>query len=152
MNTENIARGWALIAEGAEMISMAYAAIEPPAHAGEAPVRSSAEVSPSSVGHPAPELPPSFEDLPPEESEAPARGERNYRGADPATAVSDVSLGYCPDHKTPWTIQPAGVSRTTGEPYDSFWKCAEKTDGKRCQRKPYRAWQDSHKIPAATAA
>lgn len=82
------------------------------------------------------DLPPSLDDLPPEEwVEAPA-------------PVAASPLGQCPVHHVAWTIKPAGTSKA-GKPYGAFWKCAERDGDEYCDKKPTRAWQDSHKIPAA---
>lgn len=46
----------------------------------------------------------------------------------------------CPDHKMPMYRKtvPAGVSKSTGKPYDAFetWACDGKTDGQWCRYKP----------------
>lgn len=47
--------------------------------------------------------------------------------------------GECPDHRTPWQLKPAGVSKA-GKPYSAFYSCGGKTDGQYCKRKPSIAW------------
>lgn len=39
---------------------------------------------------------------------------------------------YCETHDVPLTVQPAGNSKQ-GKPYNAFWKCPEKVDGKFCK-------------------
>lgn len=38
----------------------------------------------------------------------------------------------CPTHDLEWTLQPGGVSKRTGKPYNAFWKCPERG----CDAKP----------------
>lgn len=42
--------------------------------------------------------------------------------------------GRCPVHNAPWRTVPAGVSKTTGKPYDEFQACPERG----CREKPGR--------------
>lgn len=43
----------------------------------------------------------------------------------------------CPVHGIPFVMQPGGVSKKTGKPYNGFWKCNGKNpDGSYCQQKP----------------
>jgi hypothetical protein len=46
----------------------------------------------------------------------------------------------CPQHSQPWKLVPAGVSKTSGNPYDAFWACPERG----CKVKPTKAWQMRH--------
>lgn len=41
---------------------------------------------------------------------------------------------HCPDHNQAWKRVPAGVSKTTGEPYDSFVCCPVRG----CRQKPQK--------------
>jgi hypothetical protein len=61
-------------------------------------------------------------------------------------------LGQCPTHQKAWTVKPGGVSKA-GKPYGAFWKCGEKDESTRsgfCDKKPVKAWEDTH--PASAAA
>jgi hypothetical protein len=60
----------------------------------------------------------------------------------------DTSEGFCPDHGMAWVLQPGGFSKTTGKPYDAFWKCPSK-DQPFCKRKPSQAWASAHEGDAA---
>lgn len=122
-DTARIARGWALIAEGAMEISLAF---EQPA-AGSAP-------------RPAPAA--FDDDLPPlTDEDAPRAAEKPQNAA----------LGVCPVHRTAWTVKAGGISKN-GKPYKPFWKCSGKTDGAFCNEKPVKGWADSHPIPLDVAA
>lgn len=58
--------------------------------------------------------------------------------------------GVCPNHRTPWTVKPAGVSKA-GKAYAAFHKCDGKNpDGTYCGAKPDFAWVKAH--PAAAPA
>jgi hypothetical protein len=138
MNTERLARGWDLIAEGAAEIALAYRAIEQPA---------------AGVGTPPParaSAPADFpDDLPPlTDDDAPGYQPKGANVQD--QHVANV-LGQCPTHQKPWTIKPSGVSKA-GKPYNAFWKCGEKDESTRsgyCDKKPVKAWQDANQLPAA---
>jgi hypothetical protein len=126
-------RGWALIAEGAEEISLAYAAMAQP-------------------GARVPSQPPA-DDLPPlTDDDAPDMTTHSF-GREVAERVGgqvipDTALGVCPVHGKPWTTAKAGVSKKTGKPYAAFWKCSEKDGDKFCNEKPMRVWADTHPIAA----
>jgi hypothetical protein len=60
----------------------------------------------------------------------------------------DTSEGFCPDHGMAWVLQPGGFSKTTGKPYDAFWKCPSK-EQPFCKRKPSQAWASAHEGDAA---
>lgn len=148
IDAEKLARGWGLIAEGAMEISLAYSAIEPagarpavPDSVPTAPAAGAAGVPPASA---APTTP-SFDELPPEGFDV---------SATPALAPQvDAGLGKCPVHGKRWSIKPAGISPRTKEPYDAFYRCAEKDeDGGYCKQKPQKIWRDTHPIPGAAAA
>lgn len=65
----------------------------------------------------------------------------------PSTVTPDLALkaaiifaaGECPEHRTPWTLRPEGVSKA-GKPYAAFWTCFGKTDGQFCRHKPSPEW------------
>lgn len=125
-------RGWALISEGSQMISLAYAAIQQPAAAGASapsPARSAA--------------PADYDDYDPLMGDAPLPEVR-------ASHVETV-LSQCPDHQRPWTIKAAGVGKN-GKPYQAFWRCAMKNGDTWCAKKPVKAWVDSHPIEEGAAA
>lgn len=129
MNTQKIARGWALIAEGAMELSLAYESIDSsaPGHG--------AGVDTGAAGASA--------DSPP----------RSAAPADiPLKAQVDAGLGVCPIHGVPWTVKPAGVSPKTKKPYSAFWKCAERDDNGFCDERPQPIWKDNHPIRAGAAA
>jgi hypothetical protein len=65
----------------------------------------------------------------------------------PQPAAADDG-GVCPDHGTPWTLQPGGVSKHTQKEYDPFWKCGAKTNGAYCKQKPSKAWAARHETAA----
>ena len=48
------------------------------------------------------------------------------------TAAQNTSPGLCPVHRLPWKSVPAGVSKRTGKPYDSFASCPERG----CDQRP----------------
>ena len=48
--------------------------------------------------------------------------------------------GLCPDHDQAWELKPAGISKATGKPYNAFWSCSGRTDGKFCKNKPSLDW------------
>jgi hypothetical protein len=142
-DTARIARGWALIAEGAQEISLAFE--QPAAGAGiPSPVRAPAPVDPQRW-HKESDLP----DLPPlTDDDAPGYQPKGANVQD--QHVANV-LGQCPTHQKPWTIKPSGVSKA-GKPYSAFWKCGEKDESTRsgyCDKKPVKAWQDANQLPAA---
>jgi len=61
--------------------------------------------------------------------------------------AADPVLSVCPNHGTPWSIKPAGVSKTTGKAYNAFYKCDGKNpDNSYCTKKPTREWADAHPI------
>jgi hypothetical protein len=144
VNTERIARGWDLIAEGAAEIALAYRAIEQPA-AGVGtppPARASAPAG-SRIAGPDDDLPPLYDE---EDEPGGSIVGRNVQDQH----VANV-LGQCPTHQKPWTIKPSGVSKA-GKPYSAFWKCGEKDESTRsgyCDKKPVKAWQDANQLPAA---
>lgn len=126
MNTEKIARGWALIAEGAMELSLAYESIEPAAARAAVP------------------------------DSVPTAPVDRAAGAPPSAALTlkpqvDAGLGICPIHGKRWTVKPAGVSKA-GKPYSAFYKCAERDENGYCNEKPQRIWQDTHPIPEGAAA
>lgn len=92
-------------------------------------------------------LPPSFDELPPDDGLLEV-AIRTTGGTEIVT--TDVGLGYCPTHKTPWTVKPAGTSKA-GKQYNAFWKCDDRSDGF-CNEKPSRAWGNSHPIREGAAA
>jgi hypothetical protein len=47
--------------------------------------------------------------------------------------------GFCPQHGLSWVLQPGGISKTTGKPYDGFWKCPS-DDRPFCKQKPSKRW------------
>jgi hypothetical protein len=120
MNTARIAKGWALIADGAMELSLAYESIEsPPARAGENSGAGGAQVGP------------------PQPSPVP----------DVQTQHVTTALGTCPDHGVAWTVKPAGVGAKG--PYEAFWRCNQKVGDGWCRRKPVKAWTDTHPLAAA---
>ena len=51
----------------------------------------------------------------------------------------------CSIHGNQMMLKPAGISKTTGKPYEAFWTCPTRgTDGSYCKAKPTMA---SHQIP-----
>jgi hypothetical protein len=54
-------------------------------------------------------------------------------------AAMIFSGGECPEHRTPWTLKPAGVSKA-GKEYSAFWTCSGKTNGEFCRHKPSVDW------------
>lgn len=54
-------------------------------------------------------------------------------------AAMIFSGGECPEHRTPWSLKPAGVSKA-GKEYSAFWTCSGKTDGQFCRHKPSVDW------------
>ena len=128
MNTERLARGWSLIAEGAQEIALAYESIQQPGSGAGVP-------PPARASAPADDLPPlTDEDAP--------------RAAEPPS----TALGACPAHRTAWTVKAGGISKN-GKPYNAFWKCSGKNDdGTYCKEKPVKAWADSHPITLDVAA
>ena len=136
MNPEHLARGWALIAEGAQYLSMAYASNDAPA---------SLPVASPAAGSPPPAAGPSFDELPPEGF-----------GVGPVDEIPmkpqvDAGLGKCPVHGKPWSVKPAGVGAKGA--YDAFWRCADKNDDDSwCKQKPQKIWRDLHPLPTGAAA
>lgn len=133
-DTDLASRGWALISEGAQMISLAYVANEQPA-AGAGP-------SPARAPAPADDLPPlpSLEEPPGYQP----------KGVNLADQHVENTLAQCPNHQKPWVIKPAGVSKT-GKEYAAFYKCPERDSSTRsgyCDKKPVKAWTDAHPIAA----
>jgi hypothetical protein len=122
-------RGWALIAEGAQEISLAYAAAA--ASGTRARVPSSAP--------PPDDLPPLDEEPPDTTTFAYAHELAEKVGG---TVEPDYALGRCPVHGKPWKVVPAGVSKKTQKPYNAFYACSERG----CNERPIRAWADSHPI------
>jgi hypothetical protein len=122
IDTEKLARGWGLIAEGAMEISLAYSAIEPPVARAGVSESGSAQVGP-------PQLSPTPTDVQAQHVE--------------------TRLGVCPVHGVPWTVRPAGVSKA-GKPYKAFWKCSERDANGFCDQRPAAAWADAH--PPSVAA
>ena len=61
----------------------------------------------------------------------------------PEVALAAAMLfaeGECPDHRTPWQLKPAGVSKA-GKAYSAFYTCSGKDgSGQYCKRKPSIAW------------
>ena len=119
-------RGWALISEGAQMISLAYAAIDPAAVARTAAVPGAegarAVVPPASSAPAAPSLKPQV----------------------------DAGLGLCPVHGVPWTVKEGGISSKTKKRYSSFWHCDVRDEDGFCDERPQPIWRDAH--PAEVAA
>jgi len=142
MNPEHLARGWALIAEGAQYLSMAYASNDAPA---------SLPVASPAAGSPPPAAGPSFDDLPPEGwDERAMLGTGEYAKPEPPLKPQvDAGLSKCPVHGISWTIKEGGMSRN-GKPYKAFWKCSEKDGDVWCNEKPQKIWADTH--PADRAA
>src|SRR5688500_2906635 len=133
-DTERAAKGWALIAEGAMEISLAYSAIATPSSEAARPGSAGASVpSPSRSADPVP----SFDDLPPEGWDEPA----------PLKPQVDAGLGMCPTHGTAWTIKAGGVSKA-GKPYKAFWKCSQKDGDTFCDKKPQPIWAQTHPAEA----
>ena len=125
MNTEKIAKGWALIAEGAMELSLAYEGLDSAAPKVAEPVaRASTAGAEGSVSPP---LLPS------------------------APAPMNSALGVCPVHHVSWTVKAGGISKN-GKPYRAFWKCAIRDDEGYCNEKPTKAWADSHPIPLEAVA
>jgi hypothetical protein len=147
MNTKDVALALDKIAEGFAALSIAIetpsaglpsaTAVQPEAKAGAVPPLPLA---------PAGNLPPSFEELPPEEMFAESINPQETR-----PVLSDAGLGYCPVHRKPWGIKAAGVSKA-GQPYDAFYKCVERDGNTFCKEKPGHAWRDSHPIQSGAAA
>lgn len=52
----------------------------------------------------------------------------------PVRPVQAPPASVCPIHGTPWKVVPAGVSKKSGKPYDSFTACS--TAG--CDQRPAR--------------
>jgi hypothetical protein len=51
----------------------------------------------------------------------------------PVRLAESTALGtVCPVHNAPWKTVPAGVSKRTGKPYDSFMACPVD----RCDQRP----------------
>lgn len=40
------------------------------------------------------------------------------------TAPQAQNVGGCPIHNVPWKVVPAGISKKTGQPYESFRACS----------------------------
>jgi hypothetical protein len=54
--------------------------------------------------------------------------------------------GECPDHRTPWSFKPAGISKA-GKPYNAFYACGGKSGGEFCKRKPSITWVNAQAAP-----
>lgn len=54
-----------------------------------------------------------------------------------------INADACPEHG-PWSVQPGGVSKNTGNSYNAFWKCDGKVDGEFCPNRPTKAWCETH--------
>lgn len=126
IDTERLARGWGLIAEGAMEISLAYSAIE-----SSAPVRADEPVARTGLAGAGEADSPQPAPVPVQEQYVESR------------------LGVCPVHGVPWTVRPAGVSKA-GRKYSAFWKCSERDANGFCDKKPVAAWADAH--PPSVAA
>jgi hypothetical protein len=69
------------------------------------------------------------------------------RASQPSLPTDDVAVaaallfaeGECPDHRTAWSLKPAGVSKA-GKAYSAFYTCSGKSNGEFCKRKPSIAW------------
>jgi hypothetical protein len=133
-NLDHLSRGWALIAEGAQYLSMAYASNDAGAEALPPPP-SSAPV-------------PSFDELPPTGFDEPLDPLARGPALNPQV---EAGLGKCPVHGKPWSVKAAGVSKA-GAPYDAFYKCDSKDGDEFCKQKPQKIWRDLHPIPGAAAA
>jgi hypothetical protein len=130
-DTARIARGWALIAEGAMEISLAF---EQPAAGPVAPSR------PAPAATLDDDLPPLLDDYG-NPVDAPQAAEKPQNAA----------LGVCPDHRTAWTVKAGGISKN-GKPYPAFWKCSAKDGDEYCKQKPTPGWAKAHPIPLDVAA
>jgi hypothetical protein len=148
MNTAKIARGWALIAEGAMELSLAYESIDPPAARAGDTGTEGASASPARSSVPVP----SFDELPPEGFMDKVL-EVTGGTEEPPTLKPQVEagLGKCPVHGKPWKVKAAGVSKA-GKPFNAFWRCAEKDGDAWCDQKPQKIWKDLHPIPEGAAA
>ena len=134
MNPKLAADAYNKISEGFAMLALA---IEQPA-AGGANV-----VPPQRSPAPVDDLPPLLDDYgtPVEVVSAPTPIRDQH--------VENV-LGQCPTHQKNWTVKEGGVSKA-GKSYNAFWKCGEKDESTRsgyCDKKPVKAWVDSHPIAA----
>lgn len=135
-DTDLAMRGWALISEGAAMISLAYAANESGV-AGSVPPAAPAETFP--------DLPPILDEYGNEvAATAPTSGPVALK------PQVDAGLGKCPIHGKPWSIKQAGVGRN-GKPYEAFFKCSEKDGDTWCTQKPQKIWRDTHPIREVAA-
>lgn len=112
-------------------------AIDQPAQGSSAPPRPLAPV----------DLPPSFDDLPPEDEYRPVAAAVQHQEQRVQQIVQqDAALGVCPTHGTAWTVKPGGVSKA-GKSYNAFWKCSGKNaDDTYCNLKPTKVWADTHPI------
>ena len=124
-------RGWALIAEGAETISLAYAAMSQP---GRVP-----SASPASDD----DLPPLEEPPTPDELLEGVLAVTGGEVVRPVEPTPDTALGRCPVHLKAWTVKAGGVSKN-GRSYRAFWKCSERDADGFCNEKPIPAWANSH--------
>lgn len=67
-----------------------------------------------------------------DELEPPHPGEPTpFRGAATQQPVS-VTGDICPVHRVPWKLVPAGISKSTGKPYNEFRACPERG----CKERP----------------
>lgn len=146
MNTEKIAKGWALIAEGAMELSLAYESIDSPVARAGATGTEGAKAFPPPSSVPVP----SFDELPPDDFIEQVERVTGGTVEPPLKPQVDAGLGKCPIHGKPWTIKAAGVGKKGA--YDAFWKCAEKDDDGYCTQKPQKIWRDTHPIPNGAAA
>jgi hypothetical protein len=143
MNSQKIADALNIISEGFAALALA---IESPS-TGVLPAtveqpRAGAVESPPAPLAPA-GMPPSFDELPPNEMFAESISPNEER-----PILSDVGLGYCPEHRKSWKVVPAGTSKKTGKGYSAFYACPERG----CDSKPFTAWRDSHPINQGAAA
>lgn len=58
----------------------------------------------------------------------------------------EEAMSNCPTHGQPFQLIPAGVSKTSGNPYPAFWACP--TRG--CKQKPPTDGQDAPQAPRPT--
>lgn len=136
MNGIRIAKAYEKIAEGFAELALAYGDDEQPRGVPSAAGPAGGGFSPRPLSAAA-DLPPSFDELPPDD-EAAILGEIERRTG--GTVVQDGPLGRCPDHDVPWKVVPAGVSKKTGKAYNAFHACPERG----CNQKPTPAWLRTH--------
>lgn len=61
-------------------------------------------------------------------------GKNNYINAD-----------ECPVHG-PWRGVPAGVSKSSGKPYNAFYACDQEQGEERCTNRPAKEWVETHPV------